>query len=151
MVLGLCGSGKSYVIERMGVDHLIEEGFCMDGLHAEHHRQLVEWLRAGKHVALSEIQFLVPSIRDAYIAHLMQQTKGGFTLDYLCFENDLPSANWNCRHRGNRPGDPGGRGHIELNERHSPFYGPPAGVSLVPIFRVPASTQEGLPLEGSGV
>lgn len=52
---------------------------------------------------------------------------------WVAFENDLMTANDNCRHRKNK-GD--AEGHIKLNNLVSPQYTIPVGVTPLAIYRL---------------
>jgi hypothetical protein len=129
-ILGLCGSGKTYLSEQLkkqtGADvfeNLFENG---GGLSA-----LVQCLKEGKDCIIDEVRLCLPAYRDAIMQQLSQIT--GLETQWICYENDLESANWNVMHRKNK-GDP--EGHLEINLRLHPHYDHPTNAEIIPIQRI---------------
>jgi hypothetical protein len=56
-------------------------------------------------------------------------------IEWLCFENDLESANWNVTHRTNK-GD--AANHHGINAKQYPRYTYPDGARRIPITRIGA-------------
>ncbi len=122
IVVGLAGSGKSWFIKnRVRADWSCDEGFMAARQHTRNHRELVKRLRRGEHCCISELQLLNRYVQEGYQARLFREVEY-LRIRWIFFENNLAAANHNCRVRRNKPGDPGGKGHIRLNRGHSPYY-----------------------------
>ena len=129
-ILGLCGSGKSWLAERMkseGVE-VIDESFLTD----ENVRRLVDTLRNGRECAVVERAFLKEDAR-RWITNLLGKEVPGVVVRWECFENDLATANHNCLHRKEKA-DPAG--HISMNEQMHKEYSYPAGANIRPIHKL---------------
>ena len=129
-VLGLCGSGKTFRAEqvREATGAEIFEG-------VEHHRSLpaiVQRLRDGKDCIVEEIAYCHPDTRDGFVADLRSQVPD-VEIEWICFENDLESANWNVMHRTNK-GDV--EGHLAINREWHSVYRCPDGAKIIPITRI---------------
>jgi hypothetical protein len=129
-ILGLCGSGKTYLSEQLReqtgaevFDNLLADG---SGLPA-----LIQCLKDGKDCIVDEVRLCLPTYRDGIMKHLSQIT--GLETHWICYENDLESANWNVMHRKNK-GDP--EGHLEINLRLHPHYDHPPDAEIIPIQRI---------------
>ena len=116
-VIGLSGSGKTYLSEHLkretGAEvftNLLADDSSLNAL--------VESLHAGKECIIDEVRF-------SQIA--------GVDMRWICYENDLETANWNVIHRTNK-GDP--EGHLDLNLRLHPHYTYPVNAEIVPIQRI---------------
>lgn len=124
-VVGLAGSGKSWLIKRLRADWVCEEGFMMPHLHERNHRELVRRLLRNQHCVISELQFMNRYTRIGYEQRLWQEA-GILEVRWIFFAKNLRAANANCRRRRSKPGDPGGKGHIAQNKRWAPYYKLPA-------------------------
>jgi hypothetical protein len=129
-ILGLCGSGKTYLSEQLkkqtGADvfeNLFEDGSNLSAL--------IQRLKEGKDCIIDEVRLCLSTYRDAIMQHLSQIA--GLETYWICYENDLESANWNVMHRKNK-GDP--EGHLEINLRLHPHYDHPANAAIIPIQRI---------------
>jgi hypothetical protein len=129
-ILGLSGSGKTYLSRRLQTETGAElfENVLSDDTSVP---ALIECLKAGKDCIVDEVRFCLPTYRDGIIQPLSQIP--GLETHWICFENDLESANWNVMHRTNK-GDP--EGHLDLNLRLHPHYEYPAGAEIIPIQRI---------------
>ena len=129
-ILGLSGSGKTYLSERLKKETGAEvfTNLLVDdsGLTA-----LIESLRNGKDCIVDEVRFCLPAYREQILQSLSQITD--LDMRWICYENDLETANWNVIHRTNK-GDP--EGHLDLNLRLHPHYTYPANAEIVPIERI---------------
>lgn len=137
-VLGLAGSGKSHYISRHDFDWVCEEGFMVANQHEANYRELVRRLRRGQRCAVAELQLLGRYTRSGFVARLRRSVPRA-RVRFVFFENNLAVANRNCRLRKNKPGDPLGKGHRGINERHSPYYYVPPRHKPVRIHRLRAS------------
>jgi hypothetical protein len=129
-ILGLCGSGKTYLAEQLGkqtgaevFDNLLADGSKLPAL--------IQCLKDGKDCIIDEVRLCLPTYRDGIIQHLSQIT--GLETRWICYENDLESANWNVMQRKNK-GDP--EGHLEINLRLHPHYDYPPDAEIIPIQRI---------------
>jgi hypothetical protein len=92
---------------------------------------LIESLRDGKDCIIDEVRFCLPAYREQILQSLSQITS--LDMRWICYENDLETANWNVIHRTNK-GDP--EGHLDINLRLHPHYTYPANAEIVPIQRI---------------
>lgn len=129
-ILGLSGSGKTYLSERLKKEtgaqvftNLLADD---SGLTA-----LIESLRDGKDCIVDEVRFCLPTYREQILQSLSQITS--LDMRWICYENDLETANWNVIHRTDK-GDP--EGHLDINLRLHPHYTYPANAEIVPIQRI---------------
>jgi hypothetical protein len=132
VVLGLCGSGKSHLIEARGLrlfDGPIGTPSILD--------DAIAWLRSGRDCGLEEIHYCIPSYREAFERRLRAEVPG-VEIEWVCFANDLDAANWNVTHRQNKADAETHRG---INGQLHPKYVCPAGVPILPIHRVPPPEQ----------
>ena len=129
-ILGLCGSGKTYLSERLkketGAEIFTNLLADDSGLTA-----LVESLQDGKDCIVDEVRFCLPTYREQILQSLSQIAS--LDMRWICYENDLETANWNVIHRTNK-GDP--EGHLDINLRLHPHYTYPANAEIVPIQRI---------------
>ena len=129
-ILGLSGSGKTYLSERLkketGAEVFTNLLADESGLTA-----LIESLREGKDCIVDEVRFCLPAYREQILQSLSQITS--LDMRWICYENDLETANWNVIHRTNKA-DP--EGHLDINLRLHPHYTYPANAEIVPIQRI---------------
>ena len=129
-ILGLSGSGKTYLSERLkketGAEVFTNLLADDSGLTA-----LIESLRDGKDCIVDEVRFCLPAYRQQILQSLSQITS--LDMRWVCYENDLETANWNVIHRTNK-GDP--EGHLDINLRLHPHYTYPVNAEIVPIQRI---------------
>ncbi len=130
-LLGLCGSGKSHlaedIVHRTGAKYI-------DSLLAEPSRMslLFEILTRGEDCVVEEAAFCTEEGRSQIVKALARIPS--VEVEWICFENNVESANWNVRHRLNK-GD--ALGHLEINRRLSIVYTYPSGTVPRPIYRIP--------------
>jgi deoxyadenosine/deoxycytidine kinase len=129
-ILGLSGSGKTYLSERLKKETGAE---VFTNLLADDSglTSLIAFLRDGKDCIVDEVRFCLPAYREQILQSLSQITS--LDMRWICYENDLETANWNVIHRTNK-GDP--EGHLDLNLRLHPHYTYPANAEIVPIQRI---------------
>ena len=129
-ILGLSGSGKTYLSERLKKETGAE---VFTNLLADESglTSLIAFLRNGKDCIVDEVRFCLPAYREQILQSLSQITS--LDMRWICYENDLETANWNVIHRTNK-GDP--EGHLDLNLRLHPHYTYPANAEIVPIQRI---------------
>jgi hypothetical protein len=129
-ILGLSGSGKTYLSERLKKEtgaevftNLLSDDSSLTAL--------VESLRDGKDCIVDEVRFCLPTYREQILQSLAQITD--LDMRWICYENDLETANWNVIHRTNKS-DP--EGHLDINLRLHPHYTYPANAEIIPIQRI---------------
>ena len=132
-LLGLAGSGKTHRAEQIARDTgaKIFEGIASD-LNPGMLSEIVQRLKDGKSCIVEEIAFCIPAKREMVIAQLGASVPDA-EIEWVCFENDLESANWNVRHRKNK-GDI--ENHIAWNKRWFNLYKYPDGAVPIPITRI---------------
>jgi hypothetical protein len=129
-IVGLSGSGKTYLSEHLqretGAElfaNLLADDNGLDFL--------MEALRHGKECIVDEVRFCLPAYREQIVQSLAQIAD--LEVRWICYENDLETANWNVIHRTNK-GDP--EGHLDINLRLHPHYTYPANAKIIPIQRI---------------
>lgn len=129
-IIGLSGSGKTYLSEHLKKEtdaevftNLLADDSSLNAL--------MESLRAGKDCIIDEVRFCLPAYREQILRSLSQIAN--LDMHWICYENDLETANWNVIHRTNK-GDP--EGHLDLNLRLHPHYTYPVNAEIVPIQRI---------------
>ena len=129
-ILGLCGSGKTHLAEQLKKETGAEvfENLLTGGSSLP---VLVQSLKSGKDCIVDEVRFCHPTYRHEIIQSLSEIE--GLTIHWICYENDLESANWNVIHRKNK-GDP--EGHLDINLRLHSHYEYPADAEIIPIRRI---------------
>lgn len=142
-VLGLCGSGKSHLIEqlRRETGAAFFEGIL--GTHATAPLlPFLEHLSKGGDCLVEEITLCFAEARSRLIPLL--EKIPGLEVEWICFENDLDSANWNVTHRRNKEAAEGqAEGHRFINAQVAPCYTHPEGARRLPITRIPPAEASG--------
>jgi hypothetical protein len=129
-LVGLCGSGKSHLAKQLDRE---TGAIVFDGV--MNSRALValqECLGRGEDCIVEEISLCIAANRDM-IAGLLGPIHT-LQFEWIFFENDLESANWNVNHRENK-GDP--EGHCRINAYVHRRYTIPDGAKLLKITRIP--------------
>ncbi|HTN73522.1 MAG TPA: hypothetical protein VMO00_20740 [Methylomirabilota bacterium] len=119
-ILGLCGSGKKWLADRIVAVGKFDEQFLKD---QTQHDALIEVLRSGKDCVVVEIAYCLEDARQQIVSELTEAVPN-VKINWLCIENDLYRANKNCRDRTNK-GNP--EEHIRFNHNVSPYYTHPDG------------------------
>jgi hypothetical protein len=130
-LLGLCGSGKTYIAERLATQTgaKLFTDFLQD--QNKNFPMLVQNLSSGNDCIIDEWKYSIPRFRDKILADLVNVPD--LELEWICFENDRASADWNVRHRKNK-GDV--EGHLRINEFLSDVYQYPAQAQILKITRI---------------
>lgn len=128
-VVGLCGSGKSFLIKKYSdVFKVFDEGVA-PGWPA--YGPFLEAVRLGQDCVAVEIAFRHPQLR-ALIAAEVRLIRPDAELEWLFFENDPKTANNNCIKDTKKRRDV--QGNIECNNRWTLDYDIPVGVVPIPIY-----------------
>jgi hypothetical protein len=132
-LLGLCGSGKTYIAERLATQTgaKLFTDFLQD--QNKNFPMLVQNLCSGNDCIIDEWKYSIPRFRDKILADLINVPD--LELEWICFENDHASADWNVRHRKNK-GDV--EGHLRINEFLSDVYQWPEQAQILKITRIDA-------------
>lgn len=128
-IVGLAGSGKTHKAEEMMWDRHFDENFYDD---IQQQEDLIDCLRQGKKCTVCELQLLTQGYRD-YIVDWINKQVPSVAFQWICFENDLTTANWNCLHRTNKSD---AEGHIHLNQMNYKSYTYEQEASIIPIHRI---------------
>lgn len=132
-LLGLAGSGKSFLAEKLKREMDAE---IFEGTEGEEKQKLlramVQRLMDGKNCVVEEIAYCLPSRREAIVTNLCS-VLFDIEIEWICFENDLESANWNVRHRKNKSDV---QGHLHINQCYHGLYIYPGGAKIIPITRI---------------
>lgn len=132
-ILGLCGSGKSPLIESMKVNdpelYAIDEGFnpCANPDFIDKYLKIKESLSKGRNCAVIEIEMCREPFR-SNIAGLFMDIPNT-QIKYIAFENNLTKANKNLSKPDQR--HPEGRKRINCSLSHQ--YTIPSGAQVVEI------------------
>jgi hypothetical protein len=137
-VLGLSGSGKTNIAERLATetgaklftDFWRDEDKNLAALRAN--------LDSGVDCIIDEWRYTIPLFRKKILADLKDVPN--LELAWICFENDRASADWNVRHRTNK-GDV--EGHLAINEFLSRVYDCPREAKILNITRINESNAGG--------
>src|SRR5438105_14227294 len=107
-ILGLCGSGKTYLAEQLKNETGAEvfENLLSDGSRLP---ALVECLRDGKDCVVDDARCCLPAYRNEIVQHLSRIIC--LKMRRICYEDDLECACWNVIHRKNK-GDL--HGHLDM-------------------------------------
>lgn len=130
-LLGLAGSGKSFLAEKLKKQTGAE---IFEGTEGEqsHKQRMLQHLAKGGNCIVEEIAYCLPSRREAIVSNLCSVVPD-IEIEWVCFENDLESANWNVRNRKNKEDV---RGHLRINQCYHGLYIYPGGAKLIPIARI---------------
>jgi adenosyl cobinamide kinase/adenosyl cobinamide phosphate guanylyltransferase len=131
--LGLAGSGKSHCAEELKAQTGAE---IFEGTEGEKKEELlramVQQLNDGKNCIVEEIAYCLPSRREAIVATLCRWVPN-IEIEWICFENDLESANWNVRNRKHK--SDAVQSHLHINQCYHGLYIYPGGAKVKPITR----------------
>ena len=94
---------------------------------------VVQNLSSGNDCIIDEWKYSIPRFREKILADLVNVPN--LELEWICFENDRASADWNVRHRKNK-GDV--EGHLRINEFLSDVYQWPKQAQILKITRIDA-------------
>ena len=100
----------------------------------EWHRFL-DALAAGKNCAVIEIKY----IAEVYRIDLVKEARERYpdtNFEWICFKNDLATANWNCMNDPERPRDRA-EGNVAQNNCWTHQYTIPKGAVVHDIFKIP--------------
>jgi hypothetical protein len=125
-ILGLCGAGKTWLADRMGI-RKSDEGFLNS---PAQHAALIKALHSGQDCVVVEIAYCLEEGRALIVKELAHAVPTA-TIKWLCIENDLAKANKNCRERTNKGG---AEGHIVINNSVSPHYTYPEGAEVLSMW-----------------
>ena len=94
-VIGLCGSGKSWLVDQLKYDH--PEAVTFESLIGNNQMGLLRHcLEQGRDCIVEEISFCHSGRRKWIVDFLSQVPE--LQIEWKAFENDLESANWNVMH-----------------------------------------------------
>lgn len=132
-LLGLAGSGKSFHAKKLKRETDAE---IFEGVAGSHNPgmllTMVQHLRDGKNCIVEEIAYCHPHAREEILKHLHSQVPN-VEIEWICFENNLESANWNVRHRKNKDNP---EGHYKINQHYHCLYQYPDGATVIQITRI---------------
>jgi len=99
-VLGLCGSGKSWLADRIPADIKFHDGFWLAERRSANVAALIGTLRGGGEAVIVEIAFCWAPARQEILQALFAVPD--LSVRWICIENDLRKANANCLRRHGR-------------------------------------------------
>jgi len=121
IVIGLCGSGKSWLLKRLAKTHpkarIFDEGVADRGKWQKRgiikRKTIARCLRRGQDVFASDLWCGYAPSRKIVLKHLRQLVPN-LCIVWLYFENNIRAANNNCRLRKNKRD---AKGHIKINRK----------------------------------
>jgi hypothetical protein len=128
-ILGLCGSGKTWLAQTLLTE--TEAEWFDEPIGENKEPAIVQCLRDGRDCIVEELFYCLEQYRSPMLDRL--QGIPGLEIKFVCFENDLDSANWNVSRRTNK-GEI--QKHLDLNRRVSPLYTFPANCKRLAIHRI---------------
>ena len=136
-LLGLAGSGKTYRAKELKTQTGAE---ILEGTEGEEKekllRAMVQRLKDGKNCVVEEIAYCLPSHREAIVATLCSLVSD-IEIEWICFENDLESANWNVKNREDK--SDAVQDHLHINQHYHGLYIYPSGADVKSIHRIDES------------
>lgn len=129
LIQGLVGSGRPHLIEPLRYDFLIQENFAAsESSEKRNIDDLARELRCGRCCIVSERKYCSNVERSTFIQKVTaaESPSPHPTIKVICFENDIETANHNCRTRKNKAHDPTGDGHVAQNDNDTRDYEIPA-------------------------
>ena len=130
-VVGLCGSGKTWLAERIIATRKFDEGFLLPQNRFRQLQELIQALRTGQDCVVVEIGFCRDENRQPMIQDLHSHVPNA-NIRWLCIENNLSRANKNCHEREGHLGDP--EKQVTINEGLSPHYTYPEGAVVLSMW-----------------
>lgn len=128
-ILGLCGSGKSWIANRMSADIKFDEGFWLADRRGANMSALRAALNGGGNALVVEVAFCQEDARQEVRAEL--SVIPDVEVRWICIENALAVANENCqRRKGHRHAEK----QVRINETLSRRYTYPAGADNRPMW-----------------
>ncbi len=125
-IVGLCGSGKSTLVQEMqraGPVKVFDDGFADS---PAKRRELIENLRLGKECVVADIPYCLEGYRRC-IELIIREELPDIEINWIWFENSLAKANQNVLKRQD------GRDTealLRINSRVSPQYTIPPGTEI---------------------
>lgn len=135
IVLGLCGSGKSYYCRKLCTEtgaHFFEHVASQPETRA----RLLAHLRGGHDATVEEVTYCDPSRRSEIEAELAAIK--GLEIVYVCFENVRKKADSNVVNRMDKHGGGSVEEHLRYNRELARVYRYPEGARVLPIFVIPS-------------
>lgn len=133
-ITGLCGSGKTHYSNELHLKTgaIIFEGIGK-GIESNNNWQMIICrLKAGSDCIVEEMDFCFQEPRDNAIKYIRENTPET-VIKWLCFENDIESANWNVMFRTNKNDI---EGHLHINRQLNKLYTYQSEAVIVPITRI---------------
>ncbi len=127
-ILGLCGSGKTILANKMMSESNVE---CIEDFNThftENYQQLVNYLLAEKDCIVIEIAYCIKDNRSKIIQKIKQDVPSA-DIEWICFEKDLDKAKINVLSRPER--DPAS--HLIINQNLFDLYTFPSNAQMLPI------------------
>ncbi len=133
IVVGLCGSGKSYHCDQIkaktGAKHF-EHVASQEGTRAG----LIEHLRQGKDATVEDCTYCNPAAQREIEKELRSHAIDGLVIEWHAFENNLRQANLNCMKRPPKgPNEGSLDADLDNNAKNTPIYKYPPGAEILKI------------------
>lgn len=134
-VLGLCGSGKTFIANQL---KSVTGAEIFQGIAGSHNptglHDMLGRLSNGLDCIVEEIAYCCADYRDTIVRALRSRVQN-LEIEWICLENDLEGANWNVEHRDD-VGKEDVQGHIGINRKYHRVYTYPDGATIRPITRI---------------
>lgn len=115
-----------------------EEGVVPEQPH--NWQRFFDALAEGKDCAIIEVRYLTEPGRQKLVEEV-RKVHPDTIFNWVCFENDVATANANCRNDPKRSKEMS-EGNVLLNERWTHLYEYPKGAIVLKIFRLPPADRQ---------
>jgi hypothetical protein len=134
VVLGLCGSGKSTLVNEMELDgrRKFDEGVNKGGRQYE---AFLAAVRQGSDCVISDIDYYSAASRETLLSDL-QAVDRDIRVSWICFSNDRARADYNCRNDRTRTAEQI-RQNLAQNEHNERYFQPFEGAQVREIWAPP--------------
>ncbi len=139
VIVGFCGSGKSWLLDRKRIEHpgagFMDEGFLSPGNERDHavKAEVLKALGEGRDCYITLMDCGHQANKAAMECEIAAKAPGS-TVSWIFFEDDVVRANQNCS-RDSKRTDPSG--NIAQNNGWATVYKIPPGAEVRPIFELP--------------
>jgi hypothetical protein len=134
VILGLSGSGKSDFLGRMVRVKKFDEGTLPEL--PDNWQRFLDALASGQDCAIIEIRYLTEPARRKLVEEV-RRVYPDTIFNWICFENDLETANSNCCNDPKR-NEKTVNGDLFHNAQWTDLYEYPEGAVILKIFPIPS-------------
>jgi len=132
--IGLCGSGKTHYSDELKkkTGAIQFEGIGRGIVNNKYWPGIICLLNTGLDCIIEEMYFCSQRPRDEVVSYIIANAPDT-KIKWVCFENDLESANWNVIKRTNKGAI---EGHLQINQDLHLCYEYQPNVNIIPIKRI---------------